>query len=678
MGDLTDFHLPLRYLYRSALLEGQSILWTPKLFAGFYVLAEGQVGPLHPLHLILYRLLPLTIAFNLELAASYVFCFAGMCLLLRRLGSSVGGSLIGAIAFTFSGFNLLHLLHMNAVAVVSHVPWLLLALEGVFSGLARRQRSSLVGIALLTGSMLLLGYPQYVWMVALICIIYVAVNASTTSLRPLAIAAAGAVAGIMLGGLQLLPTIDLLSQSRRAAVAADFSLTYSLHPLNLAQFFSPYLLTNWVYAPPEELKVHEFGAYNGAYCTVAAVWVLLRWRHLPLRRLALFAGTLVVAGLVLALGRYALVYQGVAALPLFGAFRASARHLVLVHFGLALLGAIAFDDVLRQSGDRRVGEPNRWIWLPLAFSTGVPFVAWAWTSSPFSFEGQTIDPAGAVIGAGLILVVTVLLTDASRGSRPALILLPIVLAIDLGVWGFGYVLRGGTQTIEEIARSTQGPPADAGARLHAAETRSPNPLLLRGYGLMRPYVGLAPTRVLQLTTLNELRMAGVDWVQRPDGWRRVSDPMPRLRIVSDVRVTPEPAGEVGVVDVERTAIVDHALPALDPRATVTAVADTWGAMSVDVNSAGNALLATTEAYHPGWMAVGAGSHPLQTVRIYGDYLGVVLEPGEYRVSLTFAPASFRRGAYMSILGVAALLAVLPFSARPRGASAEEPVSGEAG
>lgn len=663
MGDLSDFHLPLRHVYRSALVEGHSILWTNKLFAGFYIHAEGQLGALHPLHVLLYRVLPLTVAFNLEIIASYVFCFAGMLLLLRRFGLTTAAGLIGAIAFTFSGFNLLHLLHVNAVAIVSHVPWLLLAFDGVLSGDSRRKGLSIIGLSLLTGSILLLGYPQYVWIAALICGIYVVMNGRRTTSRRLAIAAGSAAAGVMLGGVQLLPTIDLLGQSMRAATTRDFALTYSLHPLNLAQLFSPYLFTEWVYAAPDELFVHEFGIYNGVFCTLSALWVLLRWRHLPSRAPVVFAGALMFIGLLLALGRYGGVYEIVAMLPLVGTFRAPARHIVLVHLGFALLAAVAFDDIRRSSDNRRSVAPSRWIWLPLAASVGLPFVVWAWIATAMGFEGQTVSRAGVFIGAGMTCIVTLLLADARRGSRPALVLLPVILSVDLALWGYGYVWSGGVRTVREIASQTEGPPAEAGAgaRLHAAETHSPNLLLLRGFGIARPYVGLSPRRALSLASSNELRVAGVEWVQNPD-WRRVADPMSRVRIVPEWLLTQQPVSALSGIDVRRVGLVDRALPPLHPDATATAIADSAGRITADVSAPGHALLVTTEAYHPGWRATDGDRRELQTLRVYGDFLGVLLTPGEYRLALTFEPASMAAGIYTSVAGLASTL-VLFLAAR---------------
>ena len=128
-NDLSWFHLPLRHLYQQALEKGDSLLWTPAIFTGLYFHGEGQTGVFHPLHLLLYRLLPLRTAFNLELLANYVAAFAGMWWFLRRLRFATVPALFGAMLFAFSGFMLLHHHHLNMVAVVAHLPWLLAAAD---------------------------------------------------------------------------------------------------------------------------------------------------------------------------------------------------------------------------------------------------------------------------------------------------------------------------------------------------------------------------------------------------------------------------------------------------------------------------------------------------------------------------------------------------------------------
>src|SRR5688572_28857645 len=113
--DLGAFHLPLRAFYAHALAGGDAFDWCPDLYGGFYLTGEGQVGTYHPLHLLLYRWLPLTWAWNVECLIAYPFMLAGVYALLRRNGLAPAVSLFGGIVCTFCGFNLLHFVHVNAV-----------------------------------------------------------------------------------------------------------------------------------------------------------------------------------------------------------------------------------------------------------------------------------------------------------------------------------------------------------------------------------------------------------------------------------------------------------------------------------------------------------------------------------------------------------------------------------
>ncbi len=66
--------------------------------------------------------------------------------------------------------------------------------------------------------------------------------------------------GLLLGGVQLLPTLDAWLHSARMSADADFASWGSLHPLNLLQLVAPYLLADRVIGD----NTHEFGLYVGA------------------------------------------------------------------------------------------------------------------------------------------------------------------------------------------------------------------------------------------------------------------------------------------------------------------------------------------------------------------------------------------------------------------------------
>ena len=246
--DLGNLHLPVRGAYQAALQAHQSVLWSPHLYGGMYLHGEGQAGMYHPLHWLLYRFLPLRWGFTLEFVLSYAVMFPGMYLMLRRLELPLAAALFGALVFTFSGFNLLHFMHMNAIAVVAHLPWLLFWIDVLLRSADRRQVAlAQLLISLGTGSQLLLGHPQFVWLSVLAELAFVAWRLrSAVSAWRVALLCWAVVLGALLGSIQILPTIEALGESERSNPSAEFRSTYSLHIANLLQLVSPYGLRGGV------------------------------------------------------------------------------------------------------------------------------------------------------------------------------------------------------------------------------------------------------------------------------------------------------------------------------------------------------------------------------------------------------------------------------------------------
>ena len=170
---------------------------------------------------------PLQAAFNLEFLANYVAAFAGTWWFLRRLRFGTEPALFGAMLFAFSGFVLLHHHHINMVAVVAHLPWLLGAADVLIVEDARRlRRLAFAAVALILGSAFLIGFPQALWWDAIALAAFAALRAGERRrwrhLLPLAAAVA---IGVILGGIQILPSADAVAHSDRAGATGAFALT---------------------------------------------------------------------------------------------------------------------------------------------------------------------------------------------------------------------------------------------------------------------------------------------------------------------------------------------------------------------------------------------------------------------------------------------------------------------
>ena len=434
-NDLSWFHLPFRHLYQQALVKGDSLLWTPAIFSGVYFHGEGQTGVFHPLHLLLYRALPLQAAFNVELLANYVAAFAGTWWLLRRLRFATEPALFGAMLFAFSGFALLHHHHINMIAVLAHLPWLLGAADVLIVEDGRRpRRLAFAAVALILGSAFLIGFPQAVWWDAIALAAFAALRAGERGRwRTLLTLAVAVAIGVLLGGIQILPSADAVSYSDRAAATGAFALTYSLHPLNLLQLWSPLALTRGAHSVGDYMWFHEFGIYSGAVLPVGLAWVWTRRAALADRRTLIVGATVFAAlMLVLALGRYVGLAGLLAHLPVIGAMRAPARYVVLMQLALAILAVIAVEDLLAIREGRR--EPVTGLpvlpWLPtvLAVATLVGLNAGL---LPFG-RHTAATVAGAAPGVALVATVTLLVILAARRVRWALPALVLITAADLG------------------------------------------------------------------------------------------------------------------------------------------------------------------------------------------------------------------------------------------------------
>jgi hypothetical protein len=638
-NDLAHFNLPMRHLFQQALQAGDSPLWSPSIFGGFYQHGEGQTGMFHPLHQGLYRLFRLDTAFSLELVASYVAAFAGMVWLLRRLRLSGVAACAGALLFAFSGFLLLHYHHMNMVAVLAHLPWLLGAADMVVAGeRPNERRAGFAALALLIGSAFLVGFPQAVWWDALALGAFALLRAAETGRwRALAPCAAALVLGVLIGGIQIVPTADAAAGSVRADGNPEFAVSFSLHPLNLVQLWSPYALQGGAYSERDYMWFHEFGIYSGALPAVALAWLWLRRRALPERRLLIVAGTaFAVVMVVLALGRYGGLARLLGYLPVLGSLRAPTRYIVLAQFVQALLAAVAVDDLVAIV-ERRVEAPTGRqlaLWLPAGLGLATLLAANA-RLTPLG-DDRFASVAAAAPGVAAFAVVTALVWLAGRRWRPAVALLLVVTAIDLGTYGIGFVRREPARSVRDLVAGVPLAPAAVDEAYAGAPGAGPvqyDILVLAGYRLTNGYAGLFPASVHGIDSPDAQRLGGARWRFHEDGKRiMLHEYVPRVRLLEEAsQSSPSPVGS-GHLTVDR------------PRHLT---------VQVDSPSPSRRVVGLTERFHAGWTATADGV-ALPTMRVDGDFLGVVVEPGARVVDLRFAPRSFTIGWIVSAIGVALL------------------------
>jgi hypothetical protein len=418
------------------------------------------------------------------------------------------------------------------------------------------------------------------------------------------------------------------------------------------QLFQPYVFSERVV----EAETTEFGIYVGGFGALALVWLALTRRIAPFeRRLGCAALALALLGALLALGPSGGLYRVLMATPVVGLFRAPARYGFFLNAASALASALLFADLVRRRRAPLVPTER-------AIAIGVPLLSAGFgLALLYTRPDQTTGWAPASAGFATFAALGILFAAAAAGRRAALPWLALLACLDLGVYGISYVRQRepDPESFEAFLARTPAPSVPDGYRT----LEGPIPVTMRGARYLRGYVAMWPLK--QLESLPGILPSYEELTQGADFWRAVmsvgsvvSDagwPLPRVRLVTQFKVSERPFDDIRATDVATTALVTKPIE-LDAGAPGEAaiVHDGAGEIGLTTRAPGRQLLVISESFHEGWR-VWIDDAPGEALRVYGDYIGCVVPAGEHRVRWRFEPASFVWGARLSALGLAGVI-----------------------
>ena len=414
-GDALNQDLPLRVLAAQGLLAGELPFWNPWVFAGQPLLAAIQVGVFFPGN-VFFLALPPAEAMNAAVVAAVAWAGAGMIAFARALGLARPAAVAGALVFALGGFMALHLETLQVAHGAALAPWLLWAVARLATPADRRYAAA--GAALLA-LQVLAGHPQTVVFSGLLVGAYTLFRAWGRG-AVLALAALVPVAGLGLAALQLLPTLDFIPLTQRAAIGWDQLVARSLPPRQLATLWMPFLLGG---VPSPLVPTPYWGAphltelvgYGGLGALVLAGLALARGAR---RAEALFFAGAAGVALLLALGWHTPLYALVAHLPVLGALPAPGRHLLAFDLALATLAALGTQRLLAG---------------PAAVTGRATAAAWALGAAPALLGALALAAFGGMLAARIQpwLPAGIDLAAGWRLGQPA-VWLPAALALALG------------------------------------------------------------------------------------------------------------------------------------------------------------------------------------------------------------------------------------------------------
>jgi hypothetical protein len=689
--DLGAYHFPLRSYYQSALQAGENWTWCPWIFGGYHLHGEGQIGGDHPLHQLLYRVLPLHWAFGLECWWAYPATFFGMWWWLRQLRFSTAASQVGALVFSLCGYMTLRVVHVNAIQVIAHVPWLLGCLTWV-EHRARRSttwRSLLPPMAcsaLLTGSQLLLGYPQYVvftliaeglWLVSLMI-------RSPKARCTLAMCWLTAKCfGLLLGASQILPTLEYLSLSERMNWTSSQMFEGSWPLLNLTQLVAPYLFANRVVGQ----NTHELTIFVGLVPVSLALLGLANRPHRSLRAVQAFAVMLCAVGLVLALGDMSPLADVMPYVPVWNRFRFPCRATLLICLGVALLAALGCERLFVLARNSSVANfsslERHWLHGLLAVSILVPlYSAIAWKEHLGAWPYILIGPLAMLATWGIFYKML------TRRVKRQLLLITI---------GTELVLYAATHhhfqeatnlprnidhnqipaaTVSQPGLERQNIAVDASPRSnmnlapHLLRSDSNTGKRLEPFAQINGYAGVLPRRQLtyDLEHPGALAAAGVtrQYMLCDQGQITTTSPIQQPALARGTLLTKtepaiQPARRIEQIDLQQVALVAEYLglspEAADDRLQLGVTVDRPGHLEITLDTNRDALLVTTENFHPGWHARVDGIE-VPVLRVNGDFLGVRVPSAALRVECYFSDNWHTVGRWISLSSLGLLGVVL--------------------
>ncbi len=352
-GDVTQFQIGLMSVLKEAIGESRLPLWNERWGFGFPGLGESQMGVYYPPHQLLYRFLDVEQAYTASLVLHLIWGGLGTRFAARRFGVSELGATMSGIAWSTSGFFLIHLPHQWSYSVGSWSPWAWgiawASLSGTGTNRAPLWVAAILAIQLLPGHFQLAFCTQISLLIMVITSILCAPKRERgPALRRGFIILPAIASAFLLAMPQILPTaqLALLSDAQRDyGYLSGFATT----PFHLISLVAPGLFHRsplWrplVWDPfhtsPEELLLYvglvPLFLGIGAFC-----------RPGSRRRPIITLGVIGLCCLGLSLGPYLPGFSLIVELPGFSFFRAPARWSLVVSLAISILGGFGLDAIL--------------------------------------------------------------------------------------------------------------------------------------------------------------------------------------------------------------------------------------------------------------------------------------------------------------------------------------------
>lgn len=686
-GDFSGQFVAFAAYQYERLSQGEIPLWNPYNNGGLPFIADTQAAVFYPPRWLTIGLSSLAggwsyNALQLEMTAQVLLNILLMYAFVRRL--TLGDKLSRAGAFaaaTIMGFGgYLTGYPPLQLAILEAAGWLPLALLGILEG-TRGRKLSFAYIALAAfglGLSWLAGHPQTSFFLTYLAAAYLAWRCHTHRLGWRAFAGGFILLALTTVGVTavtLLPGLEYLLLTSREGLGFD-AKGNGFPFRDIAQFVFPGAVSQW--SP----------LYVGipALILVAAA---LRFRP----RTSRFWLIVALVGLLHSLGENgAFYYVSYNLIPGLRFFRGQERAALLVVNSLAILagtGVVALANAANQAHKRQLLRHCLW------FSAGLAVIAlglfFAWSVNPGQW-GELFEIATRSALAALVAYAVLGLFVRAPGRGAIQLALVILIAFELFTVNMDH-----PATYDPIPPAEQlpiAPPPLIQAVL--ADDNDGQPYRVDGFRGLRDNFG-SLYGVMDIRGISPLWLKGplnliyADYTDNPLAWelfavRYVFSGQDKLSVPTqvissgrdnsgkvylhqllDARPFAQLYFEADIVDSdqwalelmsdtrydERDKIVVHqplklAMPAQAAEGSARVVSFMPEKIAIEVETAANAILSLSLPHYPGWQAHLNGVE-IELLRAYAGLSAVEIPAGQHKLTLTFAPVTYKVGAIFSLL-----------------------------
>jgi len=701
--DVAEYIYPFTTYSARLTAEGQIPFWNPYTFSGMPFAADFQTQYWYPFHTMAFLFLDNQGNLSPKFVESIVFLHVllaqwTMYMLCRYKGISGMGSVLAAVAFSFSGSLAVRTIHPM---VVYHMAWFPLFLMLIDKAAFQKNIKSLFGAALVLGLMLISGHPQTSAFCLIFTVIYLlwmgigALKAKELSVAGFGTGAATAIGTIVLAAMmvaiQFLPAKELADLSERSEITYEKTADGSLMPSQLLTAIvpnlygksflgksdPPYYLQDAEGKPAETHYYWDTSFYFGSVTLILGLFgVLTLWNT----RFGSFIITMCGIAFLYGLGKNGFLHPLLQDIPVLGSFRNPARMMFYWSFGLSIMAGFGFD-ALRNADKSAVIKR-------FLIPAGV-ILAIALLVSIGALNGMLGTPENAVdavSGFGMQALVMIIAAfiighivhrgwvNPVVGGAIATVLIFIDLTISYS--GFSASKENPAQQFALDEQTKQSfaikPPQEIfrvsmrnkyGMAMKRNQGPLDNIMLFEGYNpiLLSRRSPMAQTSKEAADLLNIRYELVIDSMRGQLAFAERPSVLPRARMVYDVKIVPtdnvKSVMKAGGIDYKHQSVIEEQLPeklsgksADSVKHSIVCTSYTDNEFSYTIETEEPGLLSLSEIWYPAWKATIDGNET-PMYRTNYSLRGVYVPKGKHTITMKYDSASFATGKMLTIIGL---------------------------